>query len=46
MAKKKKTIRSIPQQRTPVREQDPRVRVTNFDEVNCGYSLQDALNEA
>src|SRR5512136_976662 len=46
MAKKKKTIRSIPQARTPVREQDPRVRVKNFDEVNCGYSLQDALNEA
>src|SRR4249920_2127670 len=46
MAKKKKTIRSIPQQRTPVREQDPRVRVKNFDEVNCGYSLEEALNEA
>jgi glutamate synthase (NADPH/NADH) small chain len=46
MAKKKKTIRSIPQQRTPVREQDPQVRVKNFDEVNCGYSLEEALNEA
>ena len=46
MAKKKKTIRSIPQQRTPVREQNPQVRVKNFDEVNCGYSLEEALNEA
>src|SRR5208282_5789186 len=46
MAKKKKTIRSIPQQRTPVREQDPQLRVKNFDEVNCGYSLDEALNEA
>jgi glutamate synthase (NADPH/NADH) small chain len=46
MAKKKKTIRSIPQQRTPVRELEPKVRVKNFDEVNCGYSLQEALNES
>jgi glutamate synthase (NADPH/NADH) small chain len=44
--KKKKTIRSIPQQRTPVRELDPQVRVKNFEEVNCGYSLNEALNEA
>ena len=34
---KKRTIRSIPQQRTPVREQDPQVRAGNFDEVNLGY---------
>ena len=46
MAKKKKTIRSIPQQRTPVRELDPKVRITNFEEVNCGYTLDQALNEA
>ena len=46
MAKKKKTIRSIPQERTPVRELDPQVRVKNFEEVNCGYSLDEALNEA
>jgi glutamate synthase (NADPH/NADH) small chain len=45
-AKKKKTIRSIPQLRTPVRELDPQVRVKNFEEVNCGYSLDEALNEA
>jgi len=37
MAKaKKKTIRTIPQKRTPVREQDPKQRVKNFGEVNCG----------
>ena len=47
MAKaKKKTIRTIPQQRTPAREQDPQVRVKNFDEVNCGYTLDQALNES
>jgi glutamate synthase (NADPH/NADH) small chain len=43
---KKKTIRSIPQARTPMPEQAPEVRVTNFDEVACGYRLEDALNEA
>jgi glutamate synthase (NADPH/NADH) small chain len=46
MAKKKKTIRSIPQQRTPVRELAPQVRVKNFEEVNCGYTLEQAQNEA
>lgn len=47
MAKaKKKTIRTIPQKRTPVREQDPKQRVKNFGEVNCGYTLSEALNEA
>lgn len=46
MAKKKKTIRSIPQQRTAVRELEPKVRIKNFEEVNCGYSLDQALNEA
>jgi glutamate synthase (NADPH/NADH) small chain len=43
---KKRTIRTIPQKRTPVREQDARERVKNFAEVNCGYSLAEALNEA
>ena len=47
MAKaKKKTICTIPQKRTPVREQDPKQRVKNFGEVNCGYTLSEALNEA
>ncbi len=43
---KKKTIRTIPQQRTPVREQDPAVRVRNFAEVAHAYRIEDALNEA
>lgn len=32
--------------RTPVREQDPKVRATNFDEVCLGYNLDEALLEA
>ena len=43
---KKKTIRTIPQQRTPMREQAPQERAKNFSEVACGYRLDDALNEA
>jgi glutamate synthase (NADPH) small chain len=43
---KKRTIRTIPQQRTPAREQAPAERVRNFAEVNCGYTLEQALNEA
>ena len=43
---KKKTIRTIPQERTAVREQDPQERVKNFAEVSQGFDLRDALNEA
>lgn len=43
---KKKTIRTIPQARTPMPEQPPEQRVKNFDEVACGYRLEDALVEA
>jgi glutamate synthase (NADPH/NADH) small chain len=43
---KKKTIRTIPQERTPMREQDPAERARNFKEVACGYSVEDALREA
>jgi len=43
---KKKTIRSIPQERTPMREQDPQARAKNFQEVACGYGLEDALRES
>jgi glutamate synthase (NADPH/NADH) small chain len=43
---KKRTIRTIPQRRTPVREQDPHERVKNFGEVSCGYGREDALVEA
>ena len=43
---KKKTIRTIPQERTPVRELDPHERAKNFAEVTCGFRVEDALNEA
>jgi glutamate synthase (NADPH/NADH) small chain len=43
---KKKTIRTIPQERTPCPEQDPQVRARNFDEVSLGYGLEEALREA
>src|SRR4030095_16960371 len=46
MATKKRTIRTIPQERTPMPEQDPKVRARNFEEVACGYRLEDALREA
>lgn len=32
--------------RTPVKEQDPKVRATNFDEVCLGYDEEDAVKEA
>ena len=43
---KKKTIRMIPQARTPAHEQDPAERACNFDEVNLGYLVEDAQLEA
>lgn len=43
---KKRTIRSIPQTRTPMPEQTAEVRARNFEEVACGYRLEDALREA
>lgn len=43
---KKKTIRTIPQARTPMPEQPAAVRVHNWDEVACGYRVDDALVEA
>jgi glutamate synthase (NADPH/NADH) small chain len=46
MTTKKRTIRTIPQERTPMPEQDPKVRARNFEEVACGYRLEDALREA
>lgn len=42
----KRTIRTIPQERTPVREQPAAERVTNFDEVNLGYTEADAMRES
>ena len=32
--------------RVPVREQDPRVRATNFEEVCLGYNEEEAVKEA
>ncbi|MEW6689751.1 MAG: NADPH-dependent glutamate synthase [Pseudomonadota bacterium] len=46
MAAKKKTIRTIPQERTPMPEQAPAERAKNFTEVACGYRLEDAQREA
>ena len=43
---KKRTIRTIPQERTPMREQPARERVRNFTEVACGYGVADAQREA
>src|SRR5574337_305766 len=43
---KKKTIRTIPQERTAMPEQAPAERACNFREVALGYSVQDALREA
>ncbi|MDR2112432.1 MAG: NADPH-dependent glutamate synthase [Candidatus Accumulibacter sp.] len=43
---KKRTIRSIPQERTPMREQDPAARAKNFEEVACGYHPDDAMRES
>ncbi|HFQ15971.1 MAG TPA: NADPH-dependent glutamate synthase [Rhodobacteraceae bacterium] len=41
----KRTIRTIPQERTPIPVQEPEVRVRNFDEVALGYRLEDARQE-
>jgi glutamate synthase (NADPH/NADH) small chain len=43
---KKKTIRTIPQARTPAQEQDPKERARKFSEVSLGYRLEEALVEA
>lgn len=43
---KKKTIRTIPQDRTPAAEQAPAERVLNFEEVSYGYGQDEALLEA
>ena len=43
---KKKTVRTIPQARTPMHEQDAKGRTRNFTEVACGYRLEDALRES
>ena len=42
----KRTIHSIPRQRTPVRVQDRVDRRSNFDEVTLGYDAAEAQREA
>jgi len=42
----KKTIRTIPQERTPMREQPAKERACNFHEVSLGYGPEEALREA
>ncbi len=42
----KKTIRTIPQDRTAMPIQEPEDRICNFSEVTLGYSVANALNEA
>lgn len=42
----KKTIKTVKQEKTPISEQPPQVRVQNFNEVALGYSLSEALDEA
>ena len=32
--------------KVPVREQDPKVRATNFEEVCLGYNQEEAMDEA
>ena len=40
-------LESLPKnKRVPVREQDPKVRATNFKEVTFGYTLEEAKREA
>ena len=43
---KKRTIRTIPQQRTPMPEQPAHERVKNFAEVACGFGAEEALRES
>jgi glutamate synthase (NADPH/NADH) small chain len=43
---KKRTIRTIPQARTPMAEQAAAERIRNFAEVACGFTAADAMREA
>jgi len=43
---KKRTIRTIPQERTPMLEQPAAVRARNFAEVSLGYDLAAAVRES
>jgi glutamate synthase (NADPH) small chain len=41
-----RNIRTIAPKRTPMPEQDAKIRARNFQEVNLGFALDDALREA
>ncbi len=43
---KKRTVRTIHQERTPVAELDAFTRAHNFEEVNCGYTEAEAIRES
>lgn len=43
---KKRTIRSIPQDRTPMAERPALERARDFGEVACGYTLEQAARES
>jgi len=43
---KKRTIRTIPQDRTAMTERPPAERAKNFEEVACGYRIEEALRES
>ncbi|HET8570102.1 MAG TPA: NADPH-dependent glutamate synthase [Candidatus Limnocylindria bacterium] len=45
MTPKKRTIRTIPAERTPMAERPAAERARTFDEVACGYTLAEALRE-
>ena len=43
----KQDLEALPKnKRVPIREQDPKVRATNFKEVTFGYTLEEAKREA
>ena len=46
MSMARKTLKSIPQDRTPLPEVDPEIRVKSFREVAEGYTRDQALHEA
>ena len=43
---RKRTVRTIPQARTPMREAEPQARAKNFGEVARGFNLEEALRES
>ncbi len=46
MAERLRPAEKFKRDRVPMREQDPKERIKNFDEVPYGYSLEEAIAEA